>query len=232
MRGNGLDGGEVPIEVIGTVPTVPRLAAGAVVDLDLASRLEPARSDLVESQVWLGPAAPPDALERLADAGLEVAEVRTRTERRAELDRGEPARALLLLLGAGGAALLAGACGVATALAATARRRRAEGAALEAMAVRASTVRRAGRLEDALVLLPGELVGGVVAAGVVTTSAPLLAAVAGTGEAVAGQTTAGAVWWPVLLVTVATAVLLGAVALVVAGPPRRGDVEGAMRSGT
>ncbi len=137
VRGNGLDGGEVPIEVIGTVPTVPRLAAGAVVDLDLAARLEPARSDLVESQVWLGPAAPPDALERLADAGLDVAEVRTRTERRAELDRGEPARALLLLLGAGGAALLAGACGVATALAATARRRRAEGAALEAMAVRA-----------------------------------------------------------------------------------------------
>ncbi len=81
-------------------------------------------------------------------------------------------------------------------------------------------------------LLPGVLVGGLVAAGVVTTSAPLLAAVTGAGEAVAGQTTAGAVWWPVLLVTVATAVLLGAVALVVAGAPRRGDVEGAMRSAT
>ena len=217
--------------MLGDVTTVPRLAAGAVVDLDLADRVQPPRSDQVERQVWLGPAAPPDALERLAEAGLDVVEVRTRTERRDELDRSEPAQALLLLLGAGGSALLAGVCGVATALASTSRRRRAEGAALEAMAVSPATVRRVARIEDALVLLPGVLVGGLVAVAVATTSGPVLAAVTGAAAAVAGQTTPAAVWWPVAAVTAVTAVLLGLVAVVVAGR-RRGDVEGAMRSGT
>ena len=230
-RGTGLDGGEVPIEVLGEVPTVPRLAAGAVVDLDLADRVQPPRTDQVERQVWLGPAAPPDAVDLLEAAGLDVVAVRTRTERRDELDRSEPAQALLLLLGAGGSALLAGVCGVATALASTARRRRAEGAALEAMAVTPSTVRRVARLEDALVLLPGVLVGGLVGGAVATTSGPVLAAVTGVGVGVAGQTTPAAVWWPVAAMTAATAVLLGLVAVVVAGR-RRGDVEGAMRSGT
>lgn len=228
-RGTGLDGGEINLEVLGDETTVPRIAAGALVDLDLAARLEPPRTDRVERQVWLGPAAPADAVQRLEEAGLEVLEVRTRAERLERLDASEPARALLLLLAVGGAVLLVGACGVATALAATARRRRAEGAALQAMAVPARTVRRVGRLEDALVLLPGLVVGAVVAGLVATTSGPVLAEVTGASEAVAGQTTADALWWPVVAVAAGTGVLMALVAAAVAGPLRRRDVEGAMR---
>ncbi len=231
-RGTGLDGGEINLEVVGETATVPRIVAGALVDLDLASRLEPPRTDRAERQVWLGPDAPPDAVQRLEDAGLDVREVRTRADRRAELDASEPARALLLLLGVGGAVLLVGACGVATALAATARRRRSEGAALRAMAVSARTVRRMARIEDALVLLPGLVVGAVVASLVAATSGPVLAAVTGASDAVAGQTTADALWWPVVAVAAGTGVLMALVAVSVAGPLRRRDVEGAMRGPT
>ncbi|WP_460436077.1 hypothetical protein, partial [Angustibacter speluncae] len=112
---------------------------------------------------------------------------------------------------------------------ATARRRRAEGAALQAMAVPARTVRRVGRLEDALVLLPGLVVGAVVAGLVATTSGPVLAEVTGASEAVAGQTTADALWWPVVAVAAGTGVLMALVAVAVTGPLRRRDVEGAMR---
>lgn len=231
-RGTGLDGGEINLEVIGEAATVPRIAAGALVDLDLAARLEPPRTARAERQVWLGPTAPPDAVQRLEDAGLEVVEVRTRAERRERLDANEPARALLLLLGVGAAVLLVGACGVATALAATTRRRRAEGAALQAMAVPARTVRRVARIEDALVLLPGLVVGAVVAGLVATTSGPVLAAVTGASDAVADQTTPDALWWPVVAVAAGTGVLMALVALAVAGPRRRRDVEGAMRGTT
>jgi hypothetical protein len=232
VAGTGLDGGVVNLQVLGEQSTVPRIASGALVDLDLASRLEPPRTERVRWQVWLGPAAPLDGVARLEDAGLVVVEVTSRAERRAELDAGEPARALLLLLGAGAAVLLVGGCAVATALASSVRRRRAEGAALQAMAVPARTVRRVARTEDAMVLLPGLVVGGVVAGLVATTSGPVLAAVTGASDAVAGQTTAGALWWPVVVVAVGTGVLLAGVALAVAGAPRRRDLEDAMRSGT
>jgi hypothetical protein len=229
VNGSTLEGGDLPFEVVGRTPTVPRTGAGTVVDLALVSRVEPPRSAGLAFQVWLGPAAPADAVERLEAAGLVVRSVESRAERRGVLDRAEPARAQLLLLGAGAATLFAGVAGVTTALAASARRRAAEASALRAMAVPGRTVRGSAVLEDVLLLLPGVLAGGVCAAVLVHLCRPVLAEITGASVVVARSASAVDVVPSVLLVALGTALLLVPVVL---GVTRHGDDETRLRAGT
>lgn len=229
LNGSTLEDGDLPFEVIGRTPVVPRLGQGSVVDLELVSRVEPPRSAGLDFQVWLGPTAPADAPARLADAGLEVLEVESRADRRGVLDRAEPARAQLLLLGAGAATLLAGVAGVATALAASSRRRAAESAALRAMAVPGRVVRGSAVLEDVLLLLPGVLAGAACAAVLVVVCGPVLAAVTGTSPVVASSASLSDAVLPALAVAVGTSLLLVPVVLAVT---RHGDDETRLRTGT
>ncbi len=228
LDGSTLEGGDLPFREVGRTPALPRTEQGAVVDLELVSRVEPPRSAGLDFQVWLGATAPDDAPGRLAAAGLDVLEVETRVGRRDQLDRAEPARAQLLLLGAGAATLVAGTAGVATALAAAARRRAAEAAALRAMAVPGRTVRAAALLEGLLLLLPGVLVGALCARAAVSLCAPVLAEVTGASPVVAGGVPNGVAGPPVLAVAAGTVLLL---ALVVWVLTRHGDDETRLRQG-
>jgi hypothetical protein len=144
--------------------------------------------------------------------------VESHAQRRSELDRAEPARAQLLLLGAGGAILLAGVAGIATVLAAAARRRAVESAALHAMAVPGRVVRGSAVLEGVLLLVPGILVGAGCAAYLVDTLAPVLAEVSGAAAAVSGPPATSDVALPVLVAAVVTALLLVPVVLLVTRP--------------
>ena len=220
VQGSTLTGGKLPFSIVGRTPVLPRADGGAMVDLGLVSRIEPPRGSGLDFQVWLGEMAPSDSRARLSKAGLKVIEVQTRAERRSELDRAEPARAQLLLLGAGAAVLLAGVAGIATALAATARRRAVESAALHAMAVPGRVVRGSAVLEDVLLLFPGVLTGAVCAAYLVTALAPVLAEVTGAAAAVSGPPTTIDVVLPVLVAALVTALLLVPVVLLITRPAR------------
>jgi putative ABC transport system permease protein len=218
VEGSRLDGGHVPFSIAGRTPVLLRATGGALVDLTLASRITPKLAPGLDFQVWLGESAPADAPAQLAAAGLKVKSVESRADRRTELDRAEPARAQLLLLGAGAAVLLAGVAGIATVLAAAARRRAVESAALHAMAVPGRVVRSSAVLEDVLLLLPGLLTGAVCAVWLLNVLEPLLAEVTGAGTAVAGIPKIVDVMLPVLAATLVTALLLVPVVLVATRP--------------
>jgi len=108
--------------------------------------------------------------------------------------------------------------GIATVLAAAARRRAVESAALHAMAVPGRVVRGSAVLEDGLLLLPGVLAGAVCAACLVTALTPLLAQVTGAAAAVSGPPATLDVVLPVLAAAVGTALLLVPVVLLVTRP--------------
>jgi putative ABC transport system permease protein len=220
VGGSDLGGGEVPFVIAGRTPVLPRTGTGSLVDLELVSRFGPARGNDVDHQVWLGRSAPADAPARLAAAGLTVREVESRADRRDRLDRAEPARAQLLLLGAGAAVLLAGVAGVATVLAAAARRRAVEAAALHAMAVPGRVVRGSAVLEDVALLLPGVITGAACAAYLVTVLAPVLAEVTGAATEVSGRPDPLDVLLPVVASALVTALLLVPVVLGVTRPAR------------
>lgn len=218
VAGSTLEGGKLPLSVAGRSPVLPRAGNGSMVDLELVSRLQSPRDPGLDYQVWLGTAAPADTPARLSAAGLRVLDVESRVERRDQLDRAEPARAQLLLLGAGAAVLLAGVAGIATVLAAAARRRAVESAALHAMAVPGRVVRGSAVLENALLLLPGVLTGAACAAYLVTVLEPVLAEVTGAAAVVSGPPATADVLLPVLAAAAVTAVLLAPVVLAVTRP--------------
>jgi hypothetical protein len=73
----GLDGSTLEVRPVATVSALPRLGGDAVmVDLGLLGRLQSAPTIISASdQVWLGPAAPANAIARLQAAGLRVDDV-------------------------------------------------------------------------------------------------------------------------------------------------------------
>jgi putative ABC transport system permease protein len=229
VYGSTLAQGTLPFSVAGRSPVLPRSEGGAIVDLDLVTRVASPDAPDLDYQVWLGPAAPADSPARLTAAGLRVVRVESRAARRSELDRAEPARAQLFLLGAGGAVLLAGVAGIATILTAAARRRSVESAALHAMAVPSRVVRGSAVLENVLLILPGVVIGAGCAAALVRALTSILAEVTGAGAAVSGPPAIADVVLPVLAGAVVTTLLLVPVVLVVTRPA--GD-ETSMRVAT
>jgi FtsX-like permease family protein len=96
-----LDNAVVITRQVADLALLPRLGTrGVLVDLDYLERtaLFPVRRDTAE--VWLGPAAPPDAAERLRKAGLAVSGETGVDASRAALDRQGPALALQFHLAA------------------------------------------------------------------------------------------------------------------------------------
>ena len=163
-RAVGLNQAALPVDVVTVARALPRAQAdGILVDRTYALRQAGSTGNLGTEQVWLGPAAPADAVDRLTRAGLVV----TSTDRAADtaeaLSRQGPALALLLfLLGAGAAALLAGG-GTVLDLYLLGRRRVGELSAVRALGVGRRALMSGLLLEQGLLVGAGALAG--VAAG-------------------------------------------------------------------
>ena len=147
---------------------------GSITGLQALTRSAQQLSDDANWAVWLGPEAPPDAIERLTAAGVIVDQVRTQAERRDQLDREGPALALRLLLVCAvvGSLLAAGALAISVAV--TGRRRSYELAALRAVGVPRRSLLRGCVLEQALLLGTGLVVGVPVGLVVARFALPLL----------------------------------------------------------
>ncbi len=132
---------------------------GLIADITALRLSLPAFDISANWQVWLSPSAPADAVSRLVAAGVNVQDERTVAERVRVLGRQGPALALLLLLvcAVAGSALAVGATAVS--ITASGRRRSYELAALQAVGVRRSTLRRSAVIEQVLLMGTGVLLG-------------------------------------------------------------------------
>lgn len=162
-------GASAPIRIVHLSPVLPVvLGFGAVADLTALRAQLPAFSGEAVWQVWLSPSAPADAIHRLREAGLTVqGTTATIAAREAEFARQAPALSLLLLLIAAviGTILAMGATAVS--IAATARRRSYEMAALRVIRVSWRHLYRASVIENAMLLGGAAILGlptGIVAA--------------------------------------------------------------------
>ncbi len=206
----GLSGSTILVSPLPTTAVVPRLGdAGIMSDLTNALAVDPRGTSVGTSQVWLGPEAPVDALERLSAAGLTATQVETVRFRTEQLAQDGTAlafpyfvvAAVLAVILAGGALLVTAAVG--------ARRRAYELAALRILGARWRTLVGAGRRELALLTLFGCLVGfvaGLVAASLVFPFLPSTAP-----NPAYGITSPGPAWLPVLVlvgIVVVVALLL------------------------
>ncbi|WP_133412047.1 hypothetical protein [Vallicoccus soli] len=197
------------LRVVRVAEVLPRLGPeGLLVDLAVAERFAPARRAAVVHQVWLSDEAGPGVLDALRGEGLVVRGEETVAERRDALDAGGTALALLLLLVAAAVVLLTGLAGVATSLAAQARRRAFEAAALRAVAVPEAVLRRAAAWELGLLLVPALVLGTACAGGALLVAADLLPSLTGASGTAATLPAAARVWLPVLAASLLAACCL------------------------
>ena len=149
-----------PIRVAASSRVLPSvLADGVLVDLPAIRAQLPTFDSEATWSIWLGPAAPPDALARLRAAGLVLQAGPTESGRLTELARQGPALALRLLVVCAivGSVLAVG--GTAIAIAATGRRRSFELASLRALGIRRRTLLRSSVIEQLLLLGAAVLLG-------------------------------------------------------------------------
>ena len=141
---SGLDGHLIGARVEATLAMLPRLGTdGALVDLEYAelAAMVPPRG--LRAEVWLGPSAPADAVERLREAGLAISAVRTAQESRAVFNRQGPALALQFHLAAAAFAVVLGLGGLSLVALVESPRRRHELTALRVQGLRPRFVTRA-----------------------------------------------------------------------------------------
>jgi len=156
-------GAAADYEVMAEVSVLPVVQdAGLLVDLSAIRAQLPGFDSEANWSIWLGPAAPADAVSRLRAAGLVLDPARTEHARQVELARQGPALALRLLVICAivGAILAVG--GTAIAIASTGRRRTFELASLRALGIGRPVLLRAAITEQ-LLLLGAAVVLGVPA---------------------------------------------------------------------
>jgi hypothetical protein len=146
-----------PVATSAVLPAV--LDAGVLLDARSVEDLVPAFRTEASWQVWLSSAAPPDALARIARAGLVVQGVTTTAQRERVLGRQGPALSLLLLLASAVVGAVLAAVGTAVSIGASARRRSYELAALHAVGVRRGSLFRAAVAEQSILLLTALALG-------------------------------------------------------------------------
>jgi putative ABC transport system permease protein len=170
------DGQSVPVDVATTVAVVPQQGREAsLVDLDFVRLAVPRFEEFVTQQVWLSKSAPPDAVERLRAAGLQIVDTSTTSARRALLDRSAPALGMLLFAFAAAAAAVLAAGATAVALYLSGRRRAFELAAMLVVGAQRRSLVAAAVGEQLLVLgtaLVLGVTGGLAAALLVLPSVP------------------------------------------------------------
>ena len=198
--------------VLKTAPVLPVvLNDGLIMDVRYLSTELPGFTGEAQWQVWLGPAAPADALQRLSAAGLPVEHVHTEQARLHQLGRQGPALALLLLLvcAIAGTALAVG--GTAISISASSRRRSYEIAALRVVGISRRALLRAGAIEQLLLLGAAALLGvptGLIAA---IVAMPVIPEFADRPPITLHYTPA---WTPTLLFALAFIVLLTLTAVI------------------
>ncbi|WP_229069739.1 FtsX-like permease family protein [Actinoplanes sp. DH11] len=139
-----LGGDAVPTVPVATLPAVPSVGRNAVlVDLELADRLTVDAHQAQSPQVWLGPAAPADIVERLGEQGLVVVTDTGAAEVRDRLDRQGPALALSFHVLAAVLATLLGVGALVLTIAVDRGRRAGDLAALRAQGLSGRVVGRA-----------------------------------------------------------------------------------------
>jgi hypothetical protein len=160
----GLDGKQVPVTEAARVGGLPALGTnGTLVDLEYVQRLSSTTDAAAAPQVWLGPDAPPDVVDRLSREGLTVTGDQRATAVRADLDRQGSALALWFHVIAAGFAVALAAGGTIV-VAAIDRRRRAEDlSALRAQGLGRRAADRAGLLSHLLLAVAATVVGVVAA---------------------------------------------------------------------
>jgi len=172
----GVDGSTLPGRTVGVVPSLPGVGSTAVLaNLGTAEGYQSGRAVSDTAEVWLARRAPHAIVARLGAHGVRVVGSSTEAAAVRRLTRSGINLAYLLYLVAAVAAgiLLLGA--TAFALSSAARRRQSELAALRAVGVGSRALRRAVRVEQALVIGAGMVVGvaaGAIAATVALRSVP------------------------------------------------------------
>ena len=173
---SGLSGIALLVQPVEPPSVLPRLGTqGVLVDLPYALAADPSGTSPGTLQVWLGPAAPADAVAQLTAAGLYVDRVETVAQREQELGQDGAALAFpyfvvaaaLAVVLAGGALLVTAAVG--------ARRRSYELAALRVLGAQQRTLVAASRRELVLLTVFGTAVGtasGLLAAALVLPYLP------------------------------------------------------------
>jgi hypothetical protein len=212
---SSLDRRREPAALVGRSPRLPRIGTvGALVDLEFMDRVARTAAVATNAEVWLGPRAPADALDRLRAAGLVLGTERSLARMETALSQQGPAVALRFHVATGGLALLL-AIGAVLLVAAIDRADRSD----ELRALRAQGLRRR---DAAVYTRRGYL--WVVAVAVVAGTAGALAAWVAVGPFVpqfADRTPDGTLYWPtpvaVLAVAVVSAVALAGAAVMAGG---------------
>lgn len=181
LPAQGLDGSTISVTPTVTTAALPRVGGnGVMVDLGLLVRAQAnPTSNEANDEVWLGPAAPTDALDRLRAAGLRIESVQRASSVLTEMQHTGPALADDFLLVATLAALLAAAAGTLGVLGATVRERATELVSLEVAGVPRRVLIRSLAVES-VILAATALCGagaGILAAVLAVPSLPELAAI-------------------------------------------------------
>ena len=160
----GLDGRRTPVTGIARLAALPRLGSrGALVDLEYANRVAADAGAARQPEVWLGSAAPPDALTLLARQNLAFIGDTDVGSARRHLDVQGPALAVWFHLLTGVLAILLALGGLALIGAVDGRTRTADLATLRLQGLPARTVRRAMRWAYPVLVLVAGVFGLAVA---------------------------------------------------------------------
>lgn len=159
LQPSGLNGGSLPVDVIGTAEAIPgALSRGVLVDLDYAIRAAAGNVGPSTTQVWArGDAARISAA--LTRAGIPVVDTESSGALADQLGRQGPGLASVLFLSDAAAAAVLAALAAILSLSAAARRRRYEYAALAATGASQRTLYVALALEQLVVVGFGAVVG-------------------------------------------------------------------------
>jgi putative ABC transport system permease protein len=172
----GLDGNTLNVAGRIVVPALPRVGADAsLVDLDLLERAQTDATAGVTDEVWLAARASPAIEQKLEAEGVSVVASQSASVAARAANRGGVALAYQFFLYAAGAAALLAVGTTLFTVAASARRRRGELAALQAAGVPARVLYRAALLEQVYVLGAGIVLGvgaGVLASALAVGSLP------------------------------------------------------------
>ena len=161
----GLDGQDLPVDVVALASAVPGLATGGVVvDRRFAELAAGGNLARVIQQVWIGHRGDSRSIESsLREEGVRVISVQSEQDTAVAFRRSGPGLAGVLFLAEAATAALLAATGAIIGLAVSARRRRYELASLEVTGIGIPTLVRSVVLEQFIVLGFGVAVG--IAAG-------------------------------------------------------------------
>ncbi len=156
----GLDGQDLPVDVLAVVTALPGAPAnGVVVDRRYAELAAAGTVVEVEQQVWLARGTAAEVVPRLEAEGVTILATRTQAGTAAAFNRQGPGLATALFFAEAAAAAILAAGGAILGLYVSARRRRYELAALAASGLTRRTLLGAVAAEQLIVLAFGLLVG-------------------------------------------------------------------------